>query len=111
MAFHGKISKVLQTKKNKYCKVLPINPASLIIKVDRISDKFIPIAEHLNSIPNLPVYQESKVMSISKIFDNLTRYFSEAMARIFGPNDDAYPEIGVQPFTGEPYQDNGQADY
>ncbi len=34
MAFHGKISKVLQTKNNKYCKVLPICRVSLIIKVD-----------------------------------------------------------------------------
>ena len=42
-------------------------------------------------------------MSIYKIFDNMTRYFSEAMARIFGPYDDAYPEIGVQPSSGERY--------
>lgn len=49
-------------------------------------------------------------MSIYKIFDKMTRYFSEAMARIFGPYDDAYPKTGIQPFTGEPYQDNGQAD-
>ncbi len=33
-AFHGKIRKVLQTKKNKYCKGLPIYQLSLIIKVD-----------------------------------------------------------------------------
>ena len=49
-------------------------------------------------------------MSIYKIFDSMTRYFSEAMARIFGPYDDAYPEIGVQPYTGEPFQDNGLID-
>jgi hypothetical protein len=42
-------------------------------------------------------------MGISKILGNITRYISEAAMRIFGPNDDAYPTIGVQPFTGEPY--------
>jgi hypothetical protein len=42
-------------------------------------------------------------MAISKILGNITRYISEAAMRIFGPNDDAYPNTGVQPFTGEPY--------
>ncbi len=32
------------------------------------------------------------------------QYITEAFARIFSPNDDQYPEIGVQPFEGEPYQ-------
>ncbi len=43
-------------------------------------------------------------MNISKLFDNLIGYLSEAVARIFGPSDDAYPAIGVQPFEGEPYK-------
>ncbi len=51
-------------------------------------------------------------MAISKILANITQYISEAAMRIFGPNDDAYPAIGVQPFTGEPYDkrkdDNSQ---
>ncbi|MCC5623580.1 hypothetical protein [Nostoc sp. CHAB 5715] len=42
-------------------------------------------------------------MAISQIIANITQYISEAAMRIFGPNDDAYPVIGVQPFTGEPY--------
>jgi len=42
-------------------------------------------------------------MAISKIIANITQYISEAAMRIFGPNDDAYPNIGVQPFKGEPY--------
>ncbi len=40
-------------------------------------------------------------MSISKLFDSVTQYISEAVRRIFGPTDDAYPATGVQPFTGE----------
>ena len=29
---------------------------------------------------------------------------SEAVVRIFGPRDDAYPNVGVQPITGEPFK-------
>ncbi|MBD2354544.1 hypothetical protein H6G41_07865 [Tolypothrix sp. FACHB-123] len=49
-------------------------------------------------------------MSISRIIASITQFISEAAMRIFGPNDDAYPEIGVQPFTGDPYK-KGMADY
>jgi len=48
-------------------------------------------------------------MAISKIIARITEYISEAAMRIFGPNDDQYPNIGVQPFTGEPYK-KGTAD-
>jgi hypothetical protein len=30
------------------------------------------------------------------------RFFSEAAIRFFTPNDDSYPEVGVQPFEGSP---------
>ncbi|MFB2921852.1 MULTISPECIES: hypothetical protein [Aerosakkonema] len=40
-------------------------------------------------------------MSIYKVFDSVTQFFSEAVARIFGPTDDAYPQTGVQPFDGD----------
>ncbi|MEA5516285.1 nicotinate phosphoribosyltransferase [Nodularia sp. UHCC 0506] len=43
-------------------------------------------------------------MSISKIFVSIMQYISEAVMRIFSPSDDAYPMIGVQPFTGEFYK-------
>ena len=43
------------------------------------------------------------MMAISRILASITQYISEAVMRIFGPNDDAYPVIGIQPFTGEPY--------
>ena len=43
-------------------------------------------------------------MFISKMLANMTQYISEAAMRIFAPSDDAYPNTGVQPFTGEIYK-------
>lgn len=43
-------------------------------------------------------------MAISRIIGRITQYISEAAMRIFGPNDDAYPATGMQPFTGDPYK-------
>lgn len=43
-------------------------------------------------------------MFISKMISNIAQYISEAVMRIFGPSDDAYPNSGVQPFTGEIYK-------
>ncbi len=43
-------------------------------------------------------------MFISKMLSNIAQYISGAVMRIFGPNDDAYPNSGVQPFTGEVYK-------
>ncbi|WP_282956310.1 hypothetical protein [[Limnothrix rosea] IAM M-220] len=40
---------------------------------------------------------------MSKLLENLTRYLSQAIARIFSPNEEPVPEIGAQPFEGEPY--------
>jgi hypothetical protein len=51
--------------------------------------------------------KELKVMAISnlsKMFANMTQFVYEAAMRVFSPNRDAYPEIGVQPFTGEIYK-------
>ncbi len=42
-------------------------------------------------------------MAIYEMFANITQYISEAAMRIFSPTDDAYPIIGIQPFTGYPY--------
>ncbi|GAB4278794.1 MAG: hypothetical protein Fur0025_05570 [Oscillatoriaceae cyanobacterium] len=49
-------------------------------------------------------------MNISKLLSDMMRYVSEAAARIFSPSDDAYPNIGVQPFEGEPYKQHQWAD-
>ncbi len=40
-------------------------------------------------------------MAVSRMFRRVVQYISEAVVRIFGPNDDAYPNSGVQPFSGE----------
>lgn len=39
-------------------------------------------------------------MKLKKWWDGLNHYFGEATARIFGPSDDDYPTIGMQPFEG-----------
>lgn len=39
----------------------------------------------------------------SYVFDGLVQYFVEPIALIFGPDENIYPEIGVQPFEGEYY--------
>jgi hypothetical protein len=36
-----------------------------------------------------------------KLIDDVIKYFSGAVSRIFGPTDDSYPNTGVQPFEGE----------
>jgi hypothetical protein len=43
-------------------------------------------------------------MEISKKIATSTQSIVEAAMRIFSPTDDAYPNIGVQPFTGTPYK-------
>jgi hypothetical protein len=38
------------------------------------------------------------------VFGNLNRimqFFAEPIGRIFGPDDNNYPETGVQPFEGD----------
>lgn len=45
-------------------------------------------------------------MNIPKQLQNFIEYITEAFARIFGPDDDEYPNVGVQPFEGDPY--NGE---
>ncbi len=50
-------------------------------------------------------------MSIYKLLNSVTQYISEAVVRIFGPTDDAYPSIGVQPFSGEPFHRNKRIDW
>jgi hypothetical protein len=40
-------------------------------------------------------------MSLPKVFDDMIRYISGAMSRVFGLNDDAYPATGIQPYGGD----------
>lgn len=48
-------------------------------------------------------------MGISRTINSIVQYISEAVTRIFGPNDDAYPVIGIQPFAGEPFKQRHNA--
>lgn len=43
-----------------------------------------------------------------KALEQLFRYLSQAVQRIFSPNEKPIPEVGVQPFTGDPY--DGKSD-
>lgn len=50
-------------------------------------------------------------MRIYRLVDSITQYISEAVVRIFGPSDDAYPIVGVQPFSGEPFHRHHREDW
>ncbi len=41
------------------------------------------------------------IQAIAEGIQQVTRYIFDAAVRVFGPRDDNYPEIGVQPFEGE----------
>lgn len=43
--------------------------------------------------------------------NDISQFISEAVARIFGPNDDQYPLVGVQPFEGDPYRHRNNTDW
>lgn len=47
-------------------------------------------------------------MNINKMVHSIVQYFTEAFARIFGPSTDEYPEVGVQPFGGDPHVGNAE---
>jgi len=40
-------------------------------------------------------------MKVSPILAQVAQYLSEAILRIFSPNQDIYPLIGIQAFEGE----------
>lgn len=44
-----------------------------------------------------------KLTVFAYFLDGMIQYFVEPVTRIFGPDDDLYPAVGVQPFEGEPY--------
>ncbi len=46
-----------------------------------------------------------------KIFQGLQKivhYLVNGVSRLFQPTNDDYPKTGVQPFKGEPYDENEQ---
>ncbi|WP_299402033.1 hypothetical protein [Acaryochloris sp. IP29b_bin.148] len=42
-------------------------------------------------------------MKLINLLSQGIKYLSEAVGRIFAPNDDHYPATGVVPFFGDPY--------
>lgn len=42
-------------------------------------------------------------MNVIEMVHDAIQYLSEGVSRIFKPNEDHYPETGVQPFDGEPF--------
>jgi hypothetical protein len=50
-------------------------------------------------------------MDIPNVLQNFVQYITEAFARIFGPNDDEYPNVGIQPFEGDPYQQTSESEW
>ncbi|MDJ0903816.1 MAG: isochorismate synthase [Xenococcus sp. MO_188.B8] len=47
-------------------------------------------------------------MKIFQWLQNIVQYLANGVSQLFKPSDDDYPEIGVQPFEGEPYDENKQ---
>lgn len=44
-------------------------------------------------------------MNIFKVLREAIYYLSEGATGLFSPNRDEYPNIGVQPFSGDPYSE------
>lgn len=42
-------------------------------------------------------------MKLMHLLTNIIQYLSEAVGRIFAPNDDHYPATGIMPYQGDPY--------
>jgi hypothetical protein len=43
-------------------------------------------------------------MNIRDMLADAVEYLTEAFLRIFSPDNDQYPQVGMQPFEAEPYQ-------
>ena len=41
-------------------------------------------------------------MNINQLLGSVVDYLTEAFARIFSPSQDEYPEVGYQPYEGDP---------
>ncbi len=47
-------------------------------------------------------------MKIFQGLQNIFQYLADGVAKLFKHSDDDYPENGVQPFEGEPYDEKEQ---
>lgn len=42
-------------------------------------------------------------MKLMQLMDQINTFFAEAIAHIFSPSKDVYPQIGIQPYSGDPF--------
>lgn len=49
-------------------------------------------------------------MKLVNLLTQSIKYLSEAIGRIFAPNDDHYPATGTVPFYGDPYYQSAWID-
>ncbi|NJK30614.1 MAG: hypothetical protein HC851_00070 [Acaryochloris sp. RU_4_1] len=49
-------------------------------------------------------------MKLVNLLTQSIKYLSEAIGRIFAPNDDHYPATGMVPFYGDPYSQSAWID-
>jgi hypothetical protein len=65
------------------------------------------VIRSIASIRSTPVnirfnyFWEVTLMSLSKMFRDTVGFFSDAVSRVFGLDDDNYPPTGIQPFSGD----------
>lgn len=45
-----------------------------------------------------------------KTLEQLFQYILQGFKRIFSPTDEPVPEVGVQPFDGDPYDGSSELD-
>ncbi|WP_198159688.1 hypothetical protein [Picosynechococcus sp. PCC 7003] len=45
-----------------------------------------------------------------KMLEKLFQYVLQGINRIFSPNEEPVPEVGVQPFDGDPYDGSSDLD-
>ena len=43
-------------------------------------------------------------MKLFNWLQQLVQYLGKGVARLLSAGDDDYPEVGIQPFEGEPYE-------
>lgn len=48
-------------------------------------------------------------MKVFHVFAQLSQYLSEAVLRVFSPNQDIYPLIGTQAFDGDPNKESSDS--
>jgi len=45
-------------------------------------------------------------MNILKVLNDAIYYLSDGAASLFSPSHDNYPNVGVQPYSGDPYSES-----